>query len=234
MTPAETLAQIEQALSSADPLAIIERLRPQTFQHAMTWARRLPLWEDFQGSAQAIAVARLISRRAMKEHQLAFDAEGRVIDESKKSTAKPRTRSFPMQLDEDTIEVRYQPTYMAGTDLFSFIGKKIELPPDAHPIANIVGSHTPHALSGTGWWSHYAPHDAVEAFGGPKQFARMYAEARLEGKDKELDETLQGKRPEMTTTRRTPKEQPIVGQHTAEVVGEQREIAIGDHQGELF
>jgi hypothetical protein len=57
------------------------------------------------------------------------------------------------------VSVAYSPGYFAadGTDHFAF-----ESPHDPP---------RPHALSASGFWSHFAWHDAVEASGGPRAYA---------------------------------------------------------------
>jgi hypothetical protein len=237
--PADILHRIQDGVAqNPDPLPLIEQLAARTPADAIQWARRLPLWDDFRGQypGNVVAVARLISRRAMKEFRLVFDAEGRVVEEKeiRPGVPEPRPTTFPLQIGDETVEVRYTHDYLpnAALGLFSFAGEK--LPGDNHPMA----AHKPHALSGTGWRSHYASRDAVEACGGPERFAALYAEARLKGEDERMDATLNGVRPVEKVTRRgaapaVEKERAVVGQHTAKVVqaepsGRTRHVSLFD------
>lgn len=236
MTPAEALTLIQTRLATEPPVVLIEQLAPRTHAEAVTWARRLPLWDEYRGEFpdQAVSLARAVSRRAMREFGLVFDAEGRVVEQKSAQPPKPRETRFPMRIGEQKIEVRFQPGYFSGTDLFSFVGQEI-VPPDTHPVSVLLGSHKPHALSGSGWWSHYAPHDVVEACGGPGQYAALYAEARLAGEEKAFEAVLNGTRPEEKASSRKASPAPVIGQHTAALVEvkheERREPA---RQKELF
>jgi len=81
-------------------------------------------------------------------------------------------------------------------------------------------------LSETGFLNVFAPHDVVQAVGGPKKFAAMYAEAKLLGKEGELMEGFEGRFPE-EKKRRKRATSPVLGEHTAAVVessGEQPEL----------
>lgn len=229
MTPVEALQHIQTRLALETPLDLIDALSPQSQHQAVTWARRLPLWDEYRGEypAQAVALARAVSRRAMREFGLVFDAEGRVVEKEQGRRKEPQTKTWTMQIGEETIEVRHTPHYFQGSDLFSFVGEEVA-PKDDDPISQLLDRHKPHALSGSGWWSHYASHDAVEACGGPKAFAKLYADARLAGQEEELAATLEGTAPEKP---QRGKVRPVLGGHTAEVAQE----PVGPvRQGELF
>ncbi len=229
MTPADTLQHIQTRLASETPINVIDALSPQSHAQAVTWSRRLPLWDEYRGdyTGQVVALARAVSRRAMREFGLVFDAEGRVVQKEEGRRTEPQTKTWAMQIGEETIEVRYTPHYFQGTDLFSFVGEEVP-PKDDQPISQVLDRHKPHALSESGWWSHYAPHDVVEACGGPKAFAQLYADARLAGQEEELAAALEGKTPEKSS-RGKPKparpERPVLGGYTAEVAQERREEA---------
>jgi hypothetical protein len=221
-SPADILQQIQARLAQQPPTQIIEELSPRTRTDAVSWARRLPLWDDFSRDItnQAIAVARVISRRAMREYGLTFDSDGRVGEQKPLSSSPERpTRIFHMKIGEETVEVRYVRRYFpqTGQDLFSFVGEKL-------PGEQIT--YKPHPLSESGWWSHFASHDAVEAMGSPEAYATRYAEAKLRGDD--FEAVFEGKRPEgkPKNGRKQPKEEPVkpvIGQHTAQVIQEQVE-----------
>ena len=109
-----------------------------------------------------IALARVISRRAMREFSLAFDSEGRVVDQS---TTKPgswkdeRLLTFPMQIGEDTVEVRH--TKSTAGEWISFVGEELPPPVDNESTRPLLHNHKPHALSETGWLSWRAAPDAI-------------------------------------------------------------------------
>ena len=239
-TPSEILQQIQDGLVSSTPAQLIEKLLPFTDAEAVTWVRRLPFWEEFRGefSGQAIAVARLVSLRSMREFGLAFDRQGKVVPEDQPFgyVEKP-TSIFPLKIGEDTVNVRYTrysfPYY--GKDSFSFVGERL---PD-HPKQNYSGCK-PHSLSSTGWWSITVPHDAVEAYGGPEAFAALYAQAKLRGEDKEFEAVFEGNRQQSKPKykRKAAKpietEKPVIGEHTAHVVQEQTSQAGPGMQKSLF
>ena len=89
MNAEATLQDIQDRLSETSPLPLIEELLPRCRTEAPTWARRLPGWEQYRGqfADQVIGLARIISRRAMKEHALRFNDEGR-----EGAAKKPRPR----------------------------------------------------------------------------------------------------------------------------------------------
>src|SRR5262249_18699152 len=159
----------------AAPAQIIADLLPQTRPGALTWAQRLPGWDEYrkQFSGQVIAIARVVSKRSMRLHGLAFDDEGRVVDSrsliERNTHHQKASRYFPLRIGDDTVTVEYTPGYFvkAGTARFAFIGDP--LPADVKPIS-MIHLHKAHALSDTGWHSHVASRDAVEAAGGPEAY----------------------------------------------------------------
>src|SRR5262249_35286340 len=142
-----------------------------------------------------------------REFGLAFDAEGRVVEEKRLRQGgcndRP-TSNFPMWIGNETVEVRYTKHYFpnSGQDLFSFVGAELEPPPEPDTLAAVLHARKPHPLSETGWWSQYASHDAVEACGGPEAYAALLVDARLQDKGKELEELFEGRRPEVKQPRR--------------------------------
>lgn len=243
-SPASVLQSIQDRLAQDDVLPIIEQSMPRTLTDAITWARCLPFWEEFKGQFpdQAIAVARVLSRRAMKEFGLAFDDQGRVVEKKHIKRAahvgKP-TSTFPLQIAEETVQVEYTEQYFpnSSTDSFSFIGQPIEPPPDG------IFKHKPHPLSETGYWHSYASHDAVEAVGGAQKYAQLLGAAKLQDREHEFQAILEGESPEIETRRKKPiiyTDHPVIGEHTAAVVEERQDPEKPvkqpekHHQGELF
>jgi hypothetical protein len=229
----DILQRIQDCLAQGTkPAHIIADLLPQARTDALTWAQRLPGWDEYrqQYSGQIIAIARVVSKRAMRLHGLAFDDEGRVVDsrslvERNTGIEKPHRR-FPLHLGADTVTVEYTPSYCArsGEDRFCYIGDP--LPADVKPLH----SHKAHALSDTGWHSHRASHDAVEAAGGPEAYAAQYAEAVLQETDHELERVFNGpklgadprpwrqRHPKTVSTSAATTEPAALGEHTAQVI----------------
>src|SRR5262249_55159837 len=88
----------------------------------------------------------------------------------------------------------------------------------------------PHALSETGWLSHFASHDAVQALGGPEAYAAAYAEAVLAERDHEFEAVFNGPRPAAGPRRQKPATiitvkvpgREVVGEHTAQAAVEEK------------
>lgn len=86
-------------------------------------------------------------------------------------------------------------------------------------------------MSTTGYLSQFVPRDAVEACGGPKAYAALFAEARLRGEEDVFKATFEGTGPEAKQPRRrkasppasapTGEQLPVLGEHTAQVIAEQ-------------
>jgi hypothetical protein len=114
--PQHTLSQMRDRLAQGtSPADLIRELVPRTRSQAVSWARRLPYWDEFRGHFpdQVVAAARLVSKRAMKEHGLAFDDEGRVLEEPRDGRRRENqtTVSFPLTLGENTVTVTYTRNY---------------------------------------------------------------------------------------------------------------------------
>jgi hypothetical protein len=221
-TPHDALDRIQSLLSQGTPPArLIADLLPRTRAEAIGWVRRLSGWDEERGRYpdQAVAVARIISRQAMRAFRLTLSEDGRVMerpDAGGRQPPPPAVQRFRLAVGDEEVTVAYTPGYswIAGTDLFSF--ESAQDPP------------RPHALSESGHWSHFASHDAVEACGGPHSYAAQYAEARLRGEDQAFSDAFEGARPESTKPRRRkppPPEAPpmpraVLGEHTAHVIKE--------------
>jgi hypothetical protein len=170
----------------AAPTDIIEQLTPRSRDAGAALARRLPLWDEYRGeySDQVIAIARVLSLRAMGRFGLAFDNGVRLVTSTKeRGGSKPRARPswrFSVPLSGESIDVVYTPDYFPdrAMDLFSFVSPHD--PPQ------------PHALSPTGYWSQFVPRDAVDACGGPERYATFLATARLAGSDATFASLFEG------------------------------------------
>ena len=146
--------------------------------------------------------------------------------------------TFRLAVGSEEVRVEYRPDYFPSgeQDLFSFVS------PDE--------PDRPHCLSPTGHLSKLVPHDAVEAIGGPRAYAALFAEARLAGQEEAFNAAFEGDWPEAKQLRRRKKSRsppapsssaegpgPVVGRHTAEVIEEQAGMKDRDgppHQGMLF
>jgi hypothetical protein len=234
----DTLRRIQDRLGRGDPPArVIEELLPLTPDEAVGWARRLPAWDEYRGpfQGQAVALARVVSRRAMRAFGLAFSEDGRVVGRPREGRPWPApipVQTFRLAAGGEELGVEYTPDYFpgGGTDHFSFVS------PHQPP--------RPHRLSETGYLSQFAPHDAVEACGGPRAYAALFAEARLRGQEKAFNATFEGEWPEGKRRRRKKAapaagegRPPVLGEHTARAVGGQGPPKPGEgppRQGMLF
>jgi hypothetical protein len=218
----ETLGRIQERLNeNASPAAIIAEMLPQTRDEALSWGRRLTIWEEYHRHypAQVIALARVISRRAMHEYALTLQEDGRVIErpaEGKPWKTPRPAATFALTVGGEEVRVEYVPEYFpnSGTGLLSFLS------PHEPP--------KPHALSETGCLARFVSPDAVEACGGPQAYAAMLAEALIRGEVEQLSAALEGTPQEATKPRRdkTPRPQPASesppspGGHIAKVLAE--------------
>jgi hypothetical protein len=219
----ETLQRIQDALNRpTDVLALIEQFSPLSLPGAMIWARRRPVWDEYRGQFpdQVIDIARVISRRAMREFGLSFSEDGRVLtirSETERTDSPCPADVFRLTVRGEPITVEYTPDYylVAGSDHFAF--------------KNPSEPGQPHPLSDTGFWSHFARSDVVAACGGPRPFAEQYAEAKINGELEAFEATVEGQFPEYKPRRRkrTTKEvaqatpsPPVLGKHTEKVVAE--------------
>jgi hypothetical protein len=202
LTSEETLKRIQEWLAhGVAPAVIIEELLPQSCDDAFCWARRLSGWEEYQRQypAQVIALARVISQRAMRQFGLTLREDGRVVEQPEEGkpwkTPKPAAL-FRLEIGEEAVRVEYTPGYFpnADTDLLYFVS--LHDPPWAN------------ALSDTGYYSCFVAHDAIEACGGPEAYAALLAEAILRGEEKAFTEAFEGQRPETDRQRRQQANRP--------------------------
>src|SRR5262249_45285269 len=123
----------------------------------------------------------------------------------------PPTRVFTLAVAGEEVRVEYYDEYFprSGTDYFQYRSPH-------EPVR-------PTPLSETGWYSHYAHRDGVEACGGPKAYGGLYAAAKVEGRAEEFVAAFEGEWPTGQRRERV-KTKPVVGRHTAEVVTDQPEI----------
>jgi hypothetical protein len=232
----QTLKRIQDRLSQGlAPALIIEEMLPRSRDDALSWARRLAGWEEYQPAypAQVIALARLVSLRAMREHGLMLREDGHVVDRPREGKPwKTPTPSLTFRLDVGGQEMRvaYTPGYFpnSGTDNFYFVSP--HEPPQ------------PHLLSETGYMSRFVPNDAVEACGGPQAYAALLADAVVRGEADKFTAALEGKPPEAGQTRRgkasrpgtAGKQSPPPGEHSAKLIAEEETPRKPPKQGMLF
>lgn len=125
----DTLKHIQERLSHGlGPQQVIEELLPQTRTDAMTWGRRLPGWEEYGGPfpAQVVALARVVSLRAMRAYRLTLNEDGRVVERRREEQPwKPQKPSltFPLALGGEEVRVEYTADYFpdGGKDHFYFV-----------------------------------------------------------------------------------------------------------------
>jgi hypothetical protein len=122
----------------------------------------------------------------MREHVLTLRKDGRVVTSPAEGkgwkTPRPAV-TFTLMIGGEDVRVDYTPQYF---------------PNDDTALLYIVSPHDPpkaHALSETGYFSRFVPHDVVEACGGPQSYAALLAEAILRGEERSFIETLGGPLP---------------------------------------
>jgi hypothetical protein len=218
MTPPATLDQISRRLTDTPPLELIDTLMPIFASDAITWARRLPHWDEFRGQYpdQAVSLARVVSRRAMREFGLAMTDDGRVVERHAPMPRPVPEMTFPLVVAGQEVQVHYARSYFPSTarDGLSFTA-------ESNP------------LSESGHWHQFIDHDAVEACGGPKAFAALYAEAKLTGRANEFIDQVEGRlqegnRPHRKKPKRADRPAiPVLGEHSAAVM-EARESNAGE------
>lgn len=173
-----TLERIARLLDGGlDPARVIEATVPTDKDTAIALARRFHLWEEYRDEfgSHVVAIARLATRRGMKRHRIEFAPDGRVLTDAK---ANPEPRPLAFDLG-GTTDVTYTRRYIAhdAKDLFYFVGR-------GNPPA-------PHPLSEGGYWPHFAPSDAVDAFGSPEAIVQALAEAKVSGKLEEFERAFE-------------------------------------------
>jgi hypothetical protein len=237
--PYPLLSTIRDRLAQGTaPATVIEELAPKSPANALALGRRLSLWDEARGefSAQVVAIARILSRRAMAQHGLSFDSAGRVVDkrvlQHRPSANQPVVRRFPLTVAGQELRVEYTPDYFPSSGQALFYFRSPHEPTQPHP------------LSDTGYLSQFASRDAVHACGGPEAFAALFAEAQLHGKDQAFVALFEGTRPEAQPKAKAGRKppdsappSPILGEHTARAVAEQEQstpAAPAGPQGTLF
>lgn len=226
----QTLRLIQERLDQgADPAAIIEEMLPQTRDGALSWGRRLALWDDYHREypAQVVALARIISQRAMREHGLALRKDGRLVERPAegKGWKTPRPAAvFPLSVGGEEVRVEYTPGYFPNDDTALLYIISPHDPPQAHP------------LSDTGYFSRFVPHDAVEACGGPQSYATLLADAVLRGQEQPFIEAFEGPLPVTDFRRRRKAHRPPAesGRHAERVIAEEEKPQRPPSQGMLF
>ena len=226
----ETLAKIQYRLShDAAPAVIIKEMLPQSRDEAFAWSGRLPGWDEYRDRfpAQAIAVARLISRQAMKAFRLTMRDDGSVVERPaegrQRKTSNPKD-TFPLMIGGEEVRVEYTSQYFAnsGTSLFYIVSP--------HDPAK------PHPLSDTGYFSRFVPHDVVEACGGPGAYATLLAEAILRDEEQSFIEAFEGPLPASDHRRCRQENRPEVepGGHAEQVMAEEEKRQEPHRQRMLF
>jgi hypothetical protein len=226
----ETLRRIQERLDQqASPAAIIEEMLPRTRDGALSWGRRLLVWDDYQRQypAQVVALARIISQRAMREHGLALRKDGRVVKQAAegKGWKTPRpAATFPLTIGGEQLRVEYTPHYF---------------PNDHTGLLYFISPHDPakaHPLSDTGYFSRFVSHDAVEACGGPQTYAALLADAILRGEEQSFIEAFEGPLPvtDPRCHRRTGRPPAEPGGHAERLIDEEEEQPASPRQGALF
>jgi len=226
----ETLQRIQERLDQgAAPAVIIKEMLPRTRDEALFWGRRLAVWDEYRAiyPAQAIAVARLISRQAMKAFRLTMRDDGRVVERRaegrQRNTSQP-TDTFPLVVGGDEVRVEYSEGYFPnfGTDLLYYVSP--------HDPAK------PHALSDTGYFSRFVPHDVVEACGGPGAYAALLADAQQRGEEQSFIEAFEGPLPVTDPRRHRPENRPAPqpGGHAERLIAENEKTRGSQQQGMLF
>jgi len=226
----DTLGRIQERLSQgATPAAIIEEMMPHTREEAFTWSCRLPGWDEYQNRfpAQAVALARLVSRRAMKEYRLMIREDGRVVErpaERKGWKTPPPDIVFPLVVGGEEVQIRYTTGYFPNSAIDRLYFVSPHDPPKAHP------------LSDTGYHSCFVPHDAVEACGGPRAYASLLADAILRGEEQEFIEAFEGPLPETDPRRHRQANRPRLGPggHAGRLIAEEEKPHNPSQQRMLF
>ncbi len=219
--PKLALQAIRDALQRPTaPLTVIEEHQPRSADETLTWARRRALWDDYHGqfSDQVIAIATVLSRRAMRQLGLWFAEDGR-LREARPEPLGQRPHepadSFTLTVQNVPVRIEYSTDYfpLAGLDHFTY--RSLDDPPKPHP------------LSETGYRSQFVPAEIVAACGGPRAYAAQYADAKARGQEADFLSAFEGTKPANKQGRRarnsgrnaeaaTPP--PVVGEHTAKVV----------------
>lgn len=226
----ETLRHIQERLDQqAAPAVIAEEMMPRTRDGALSWGRRLAVWDEYgrEYPAQVVALARIISQRAMREQGLTLRKDGRVVKQPAegKGWKTPRpAASFTLPIGGEDVRVEYTPHYF---------------PNDNTALLYIVSPYDPpqpHALSDTGYFSRFVPHDAVQACGGPRAYTALLAEAIVRAEEQSFTETFEGPLPVTDPRRHRQTNRPVAepGGHAERVMAEENKPQRPPAQGMLF
>jgi len=226
----EMLQHIQERLTQGTaPALIIKELLPRTRDGALSWGRRLAVWDDYQRQypAQVIALARIISQRAMREHGLTLRKDGRVVKQPAEAKGRktPRpTTTFTLKIGGEDVQVEYTRQYF---------------PNDDTALVYIVSPHDPpkpHPLSDTGYFSRFVPHDAVEACGGPEAYVALLAYTLLRGEEQSFIEAFEGQLPVTDPRRHRQENRPASqsGGHVERLTVQQEKAQGPPRQGMLF
>lgn len=202
--PRAVLQHVQDTLNRLqDPLKAIAALKPQTTPQATAWVRFRPCWEEYSAEfpAQVVALASVVSKITLKEHGLSFREDGRVGKSSTEGKHQPTPEPcslFTIQLDGKAANVEYTKDYFPYSAMDHLAFRSPFVPAEPHP------------LSTTGYLSHFCSSEAVEACGGPEGYARLYAEARLAGREKEFEAAFVGRWPELKRgKKKAPELEPV-------------------------
>ena len=224
----EILRHIEKRLSQGvAPAVLIKEMLPRTRDGALSWGRRQAVWDDYRREypAQAVALARIISQRAMREHGLTLRKNGRVVKQPAEGKGwKPPTAIFPLVIGGEELRVEYTAQYFPNDDTALLYFVSPHEPAKAHP------------LSETGYHSCFVPHDAVEACGGPQAYASLLAQAILRGEEQGFIEVFEGALPVTDPRRHRKENRPAAepGGHAERVMVEQEKPQEPPRQRMLF
>ena len=204
-------------------MALVAQLLPATPDEAAALARRLPVLDEHAAEAgpRAAGLARLVTRHGMQRFGLTLSTDGRVVREGRHHVPLRPTAAFA----QGEVTVVYTAAVYPGRDHFQFTGPAV------------AGSDVPAPIpfSGSAWWSHLAPADAVAALGGPAAYAARYAAAKGAGQAAAFEAALDGPAavpqrrprcpaaltPPVSTTDEPPPAPPAgSGTHTTRVAGE--------------
>src|SRR5262249_704667 len=116
-SPQDLLDQLQSRLAEgAPPAQVIAELLPPTRPDAVRGARRLPGRDEERARSpgQVVALARVISRQALRTFRLLLTGEGRVIDKPAENARWQRpepAQRFRLTLNGEDVCVAYTPDY---------------------------------------------------------------------------------------------------------------------------
>ena len=206
MTPADRAWEL--LAEGLTPQQVVQRLTPATRPEAVALARRLPLLHE-RPDDRGAALARLAARAGMRRFRLFFAPDGRVADD--RTPAGPVVNPAVRVLPADGGTAEYTVGYIPDRDHFQLLGR-----PAGEPGPFGCVPRQPLAVSGTGYWSHFADRDAVVAAGGPEAYLAGLQAAGPDGW-KAFEAGFTWAEPGRPAHKPKPL-RPVVGEHTARVV----------------